>query len=123
MADPALPGDCSRWSLPLGPEGHARLTGDNRKERTIGLTVMLPKWLPPMPLRVVCRRSCKWPAVGFVDTVLGLHSSFLERHGTWIPQFRVTSPRDVEALLVEDIGAGGIAGAVDFSGRPLGLQF
>jgi hypothetical protein len=36
----------------------------------------------------------------------------------------VTSPRIVEALfLVEDIGAGGIAGAVDFSGRPLGLQF
>ncbi len=50
----------------------------------------------------VCREhgisSATWPAAGFVDTGLGLHSSALERHGAQVAQLRVASPRIVEAL-------------------------
>jgi hypothetical protein len=52
-----------------------------------------------------------------------LHSAGLERHGAEIAQLRMTSARIVEALdVVEDIGTGLIAGAVDLARRPLGLQ-
>ena len=64
-----------------------------------------------------------WPVAGSVDTGLGLHSSVLERHGAYVAQLRVASPRIVEALdVVEHVGTGGITGAVDLAGRPFGLH-
>jgi hypothetical protein len=64
-----------------------------------------------------------WPAAGFVDTGLGSHSSFLERHRAEIAQLGMASRGVVEALdVVEDVGPGVIASTVDLAGRPLGLQ-
>ena len=57
-----------------------------------------------------------------MDTWLGLHSSVFECPGAQIAQLRVASPRIIEPLdIVEHIGAGGIAGAVDLAGRPLSI--
>ena len=64
-----------------------------------------------------------WPAAGSVDTVLSLHRLFLEGHWAEIAQLRMTSLRVVEALdVVEHIGAGVAASAVDLAGGPLGLE-
>jgi hypothetical protein len=70
-----------------------------------------------------CQETRIWPAAGFSDTRLSLHSLLLELDGAQIAQCRVPSPRVVEALdVVEHIRPGVIPRPVDLAGCPLGLQ-
>ena len=61
------------------------------------------------------QRLARWPwlAAGLVDSKISQHSARLELHWAEIAQFRIPTPRVVEALdVVEHIGSGFIAGAV-----------
>jgi len=58
-----------------------------------------------------------------VDGRLSYHSAGLERHGAEVADFRMPSARIVEALdVVEHVGTGFAAGAIDFAGCAFGLQ-